>query len=155
ERLLPWLEADSAYKAAFTAIYTDGVTRANVRDAVATYERSLTTPGSRFDRFLGGDRAALGEAERAGDAPFKSHGCISCHQGINVGGNLLARLGAIKDPDPGAQVKDADLGRYLLTKKEEDRFVFRVPSLRNVALTAPYFHDGSVTTLEEAVIRMA
>ena len=141
-RLRPFLQA------AFAAIYDDGVNPASVRDAVSTYERSLTTPGARFDRFLQGERDALSDDERANYAMFKSYGCISCHQGVNIGSNLLAQFGVMKDPAERATVKDRDLGRYGFTKKESDRrFVFRVPSLRNVALTAPYFHDGSAATL--------
>lgn len=149
------LRADPAYKASFSAIYDEGLSRATVRDAVSTYERSLTTPSSRFDRFLRGEHDALSADERDGYALFKGYGCISCHQGINVGGNLVARFGVMKDLAARAPLKDSDLGRYNVTKRESDRFVFRVPSLRNVALTAPYFHDGSTPTLEEAVIEMA
>jgi cytochrome c peroxidase len=149
------LRADPSYKACFSAIYDEGITARSVRDAVSTYERSLTTPSSRFDRYLRGEHDVLSAAERDGYALFKSYGCISCHQGVNVGGNLVARFGVMKDLAERAPLKDADLGRYNFTKRESDRFVFRVPSLRNVALTAPYFHDGSTATLEEAVIEMA
>jgi cytochrome c peroxidase len=87
---------------------------------------------------------------------FKSRGCISCHQGALVGGNLFARLGILKSyyDDPAA-VSDGDLGRFLVSGRDEDRFVFRVPSLRNVATTAPYLHDGSLSTLDMAVSVMA
>lgn len=105
-------------------------------DAIAVYERSLTTPGSRFDRWLQGDAAALSATELRGYRRFKSLGCVSCHQGVNIGGNLMQRHGIfhpLGTPEP---------------------VLLRVPSLRNVAETPPYFHDGSAATLEEAVRKM-
>jgi cytochrome c peroxidase len=106
---------------------------AAVLNAIATYERSLVTPGSRFDRWLAGEADAITPEELSGYQLFKSLGCISCHQGVNVGGNLFQRHGIfhpLGSPEPE---------------------LLRVPSLRNVAATAPYFHDGSVPTLPEAV----
>ena len=114
--------------------------------------RSLTTP-SRFDRYLRGERQALTADEKAGYARFKSYGCVSCHQGINVGGNMYQKFGAMRDMAPGASMA-LDPGRYEVTGREADRHMFRVPGLRNVALTAPYFHNGSVATLDEAVDAM-
>ena len=146
------LEASTVYLQAFRAIFSDGVTEKNLRDVIATYERTLITPNSRFDRYLRGERDAIDDRERAGYEVFKSHGCISCHQGINVGGNLMQRFGAMRDYFSTAKsVEEADTGHYQVTKREEDRYVFRVPSLRNVALTAPYFHDGSADSLGKAV----
>ena len=109
---------------------------AAVVDAIATYERSLVTPNSRFDRWLAGETAAITPGELSGYQVFKSLGCITCHQGVNVGGNLFQRHGVfhpLGTPDPA---------------------LIRVPSLRNVAITAPYFHDGSAATLPEAVKKM-
>ncbi len=145
------LAESEEYRLAFAAIYPDGVTEKNFRDVMATYVRSLVTPRSRFDRFLSGELDAIDDRERRGYALFKSHGCISCHQGVNVGGNMMQRFGALKDYFAGRRVSESDLGLFLVTKREEDKHVFRVASLRNVALTAPYFHDGSVNSLEEAV----
>lgn len=145
------LSASPEYAAAFRDIYPDGVTEKNFRDALAEYERSLITPRSPFDRFLAGDPEAIDDRVRKGYALFKSHGCISCHQGVNIGGNMMQRFGALKDYFAGREISEADLGLFLVTRREEDKHVFRVASLRNVALTAPYFHDGSVKTLEEAV----
>jgi cytochrome c peroxidase len=105
-------------------------------DAIATYERSLVTPGGRFDRWLGGEDAAIAPEELSGYELFKSLGCISCHQGVNVGGNLFQRHGIFRpigSPEPA---------------------LVRVPSLRNVATTPPYFHDGSAPTLSDAVKTM-
>jgi cytochrome c peroxidase len=105
-------------------------------DAVATYERSLLTPGSRFDRWLGGEATAITAEEQRGYRLFKSFGCISCHQGVNVGGNLFERSGIFRRlAGPGPEF-------------------LRVPSLRNVATRSAYFHDGSAATLDEAVRRM-
>jgi cytochrome c peroxidase len=150
------LRNDSAHSAAFKEIYPDGVQPRNVKDAIAEFERSLRTPDSRFDHYLQGNAAALTTREKAGYHKFKSYGCISCHQGINIGANLYQRMGVIGDyfADRG-NITKADLGRFNVTGKETDRHVFKVPSLRNVAVTAPYFHDSSAKTLEEAVSVMA
>lgn len=154
----PWtvvaarLSGDTAISKQFSQIYGDAINAARVQDALEHYLRSLLTP-SRFDRYLRGERSALSVEERAGYARFKSFGCVSCHQGLNVGGNMYQRLGAMHALVPGTALA-ADLGRYTLTRRPADQHVFRVPSLRNVALTAPYFHDGSIATLEEAVNAM-
>jgi cytochrome c peroxidase len=143
------------YARSFDRIYPDGVTPTNIKDALVAYELSLNTPNSRFDRFLQGDKQALNTAEKEGYRLFKANGCVSCHQGVNVGGNMFQPFGIIGDylADRG-QTTTADLGRFNVTQNAADRHVFRVPSLRNVAVTAPYFHDGSAKTLEEAVGKM-
>jgi cytochrome c peroxidase len=137
EGVLRRLSADPELVREFEAPYGHGPDKASLLDAIATYERSLLTPGSRFDRWLGGDPTALSAEEGDGYQQFKSIGCISCHQGVNVGGNLFERQG-IFHPLAAAPPE-----------------IVRVPSLRNVATTPPYFHDGSAPTLEEAVRRMA
>jgi cytochrome c peroxidase len=143
---------DSNYQRAFAGSYTDGVTKANIQNALATYERTLTTPNSRFDRYLRGDRNAISDEEKAGYTKFKQYGCIACHQGVNVGGNMFQKFGVMGDYfAKRGNPTEADLGRYLVTGEEDDKHVFKVPSLRNVALTAPYFHDGTAKTLDEAV----
>lgn len=156
EDVIPKLERDPAVAAEFRAAFPDGVTPSNVRKAIADFERTLVTRGSPFDRFLRGDQAALSPVARQGYETFKSVGCTACHQGANVGGNMFQRFGVLGDyfADRG-NVSEADYGRYNVTKNEADRFVFRVPSLRNVEHTAPYFHDGSAPTLEQAVQTMA
>ena len=131
------LDADGDVVREFRAAYGYPPARDNFIDALVTFERSLVTPGSRFDRWLGGDASALSAGELEGYRLFKSFGCSSCHQGVNVGGNLFERQG-IFSPLVAGPLKTV-----------------RVPSLRNVAMTAPYFHDGSAATLEEAVKRMA
>jgi cytochrome c peroxidase len=135
----------------FDSLYDNGLQPANIQDAIATFERSLLTP-SRFDRYLRGDSGAITEEERTGYQLFKNYGCVACHQGVNIGGNMFQTFGVLGNyfEDRG-KLTDADLGRYAVTKRESDRYVFKVPSLRNVELTAPYFHDGSAQNLEAAV----
>jgi cytochrome c peroxidase len=137
DEVLKTLRADPKVVGQFNDSYGSGPDRAKLLDAIATYERSLLTPGGRFDRWLGGDTAALTAEEQSGYRLFKSLGCVSCHQGVNVGGNLYQRHGIF---------------RPLASPKPE---ILRVPSLRNVATTAPYFHDGSAPTLGNAVRKMA
>lgn len=137
EQMIARLRADTGLMSRARAIYGRELDQAAVVDAIATYERSLVTPGSRFDRWLTGEQSALSAQELRGYTRFKQLGCISCHQGRNVGGNLLQRHGIF---------------RPLAAPKPR---VLRVPSLRNVGVTPPYFHDGSAPTLENAVTRMA
>lgn len=150
------LGKDKAYVIAFDKIYPDGITADNIRDAIATFEHSLLTINSRFDHYLQGDADAINDDEKEGYHLFKTYGCIACHQGSNVGGNLFMKIGVFGDFFAGRREQTkADLGRFNVTGEEADRYVFRVPSLRLAALTAPYFHDGSVKTLEQAVKVMA
>lgn len=156
EQVIPKLQQAPDYVQLFNAIYGDGITLPNVIDAIAVYQRSLDTPNSRFDQFLRGDYTALTVEEREGYRLFKSYGCVSCHQGVNVGGNLFQKFGVIGNyfADRG-NITPADYGRYNVTGSDNDRYVFRVPSLRNVAITPPYFHDGTAQTLEQAIAVMA
>jgi cytochrome c peroxidase len=135
--ILDKLCKDRVMMSQFEDAFGHGPDAASVLEALATFERSLLTPGSRFDRWLGGDAVALTEQELSGYRLFKSLGCVSCHQGVNVGGNLFERRGIFRP----------------LTADEPA--MLRVPSLRNVAVTPPYFHDGSATTLTDAVRRMS
>lgn len=149
------LKADPVYAAAFGAIYGGGIRADSIRNAIATFERSLVTPNSRFDRYLNGETAALTVEEVQGFQLFKSYGCASCHQGANVGGNTFAKLDVMRDYfSDGVPLAPADLGRFRSTGRQDDRHVFKVPGLRMAAVTAPYFHDGSVATLEQAVAIM-
>lgn len=155
--VLKALGEDAAYAKAFGEEYPRGLRKESVLDALAVFEQSLVTPNSRFDKYLRGDHAALSAREREGYGKFKSYGCIACHQGMNVGGNMFQTMGVMGDyfKDRGLAEAKADLGRFNATNIEADKHVFRVPSLRNVALTAPYFHDGSAPTLKDAVRTMA
>ena len=152
EQVLSKLRADGELAKRFAQAYPDGLTSESIRHALAEFERSLPAP-SRFDRWLLGDEGALGKDELAGYRLFKKHGCSGCHQGRNVGGNLFQRFGVMTAYAVNAASK-ADLGRFNVTGRDEDRHVFKVPSLRNVARTAPYFHDASATYLEDAVRTM-
>jgi len=150
------LNRDEQFKQDFKHSYPDGLTVANIKDAIAEFERGLTTPNARFDRYLRGDQTAINEQELHGYQLFKNYGCIACHQGMNVGGNMYQKLGVMRDyfKDRG-HITQVDYGRFNVTGNEQDRHYFRVASLRNVALTAPYFHDGSAKTLEQAIKVMA
>lgn len=150
------LSADPKIKAAFRDLYPDGITADNIVDAIATFERTLVTVDSPFDRFLLGDQTAIDAEAKRGYELFQSYGCSSCHQGLNVGGNMYQTMGAMGDyfGDRGDE-NETDQGRFHVTGREMDRHVFKVPSLRMVVHTAPYFHDGAANTLEEAVELMA
>lgn len=151
------LSADDTYREAFAREYPEqGITPDTIARAISAFERTLTTPDSRFDRYLRGETQVLSDDEKEGYARFKALGCASCHQGVNIGGNLYQRFGVLGDyfADRG-ELTTADLGRFNVTGEEADRHVFKVPSLRNVALTAPYFHDAGADTLEDAVDIMA
>ncbi len=147
------LRADAGYQQAFRALYPDGISAANVRDAIAAFERSLLTWNAPFDRWLRGDETALSPQALRGYELFRSYGCIACHQGANVGGNLYQEMGAMGDyfADRGTPITQSDLGRFNVTHQPEDRHFFKVPSLRLAVRTAPYFHDASAKTLEEAI----
>ena len=149
------LHAHESYPGQFRAIYPDGINRRNVKNALVEFMKSLTTPNSRFDRWLGGDDDALSAVEEHGYTLFKRYGCVSCHQGANVGGNMFQVFGVHNDYfETRGDVSDADLGRYNVTGIPADRHSFKVPSLRMAALTAPYLHDGSAATLRDAVDAM-
>ncbi|MGA2738767.1 MAG: cytochrome-c peroxidase [Bryobacteraceae bacterium] len=144
------------YVRGFRQVYGDDIQSGHVKDSIAEFERSLATPNSRFDRYLRHDANALTSGERQGYALFKSFGCASCHQGMNAGGNMYQKVGVMAAyfTDRG-HITTADLGRFNVTGDPKDMYMFKVPSLRNVALTPPYFHDGSAATLADAVRMMA
>jgi cytochrome c peroxidase len=150
------LGKDESFKARYSAVYGSEIKPENLVDAIVEFEKTLITVDSPFDRYLRGEKSAMTETQIQGYKKFESFGCVACHQGRNIGGNMYQRLGVAENyfMHRGGSYA-SDLGRYNVTKKEEDKYLFRVPSLRNVELTAPYFHDGSVATLEEAVRKMA
>ncbi|GAA4889325.1 cytochrome-c peroxidase [Ferrimonas pelagia] len=142
------LESIPQYQAEFKAIYGEqGISLSTVTDAIAVFEETLVTPNSRFDQYLAGDHDALSAEEKAGYALFKANACSACHNGPAVGGTSYQKMGLVQPfvTDNPAQ------GRIDVTGKESDRNVFKVPTLRNIELTYPYFHDGSVWDLTEAV----
>ncbi|MCA9192348.1 MAG: cytochrome-c peroxidase [Planctomycetales bacterium] len=151
-RVIKYLRSEPSYRSRFSMLFDGEATPERVSTAIATYERSLITVNSKFDEWLQGDDSALTVEELHGYQLFTRLNCVSCHQGAAVGGNMFQRLGVMaeyftKDRETTA----ADLGRFNVTGLERDKFVFRVPSLRNVESTAPYFHDGSIKNLETAV----
>ena len=146
--LIPILNK-TPYKAKFDAIYKDGITKENIADAIAEYEKTLITPNAPFDLYLKGDKNALTKEQKEGYELFKSKGCITCHHGVNIGGNMYNKFGIF------TEANTSDLGRYNVTHRERDKYYFKVPSLRNIERTAPYFHDGRTDDLHMAVLTMA
>ncbi len=152
EAVVEALRRDPSYVEAFAKAFpgeADPLTFDNVANAIGAFERTLTTP-SRWDAFLRGEETALTPEEKAGFLAFTEAGCMTCHRGVYVGGEMYSRLGIVK-----AWPDKKDPGRYRVTQHERDRFVFKVPGLRNVTKTAPYLHDGSIVSLEEVVRIMA
>jgi cytochrome c peroxidase len=141
------------YRPAFESVFGRTADQELVLQALAAFQRSLVTLNSPFDRYLRNDAGALNAEEKNGYELFKSYGCASCHQGSNIGGNMFQKFGIFTLPQLSGN--DGDLGRWTTTGDDEDRGVFRVPSLRNVEVSGPYFHDGRVATLHEAVDVMA
>ncbi|MBY0406549.1 MAG: cytochrome-c peroxidase [Rickettsiales bacterium] len=149
------IQEDPEYVKAFKATYGGKITKDTIAAAIAEFERTLITPGSRFDQYLEGNKDALTAQEQRGYQLFNEKGCNSCHSGTYLGGTTYQQLNPDYFKARGGKITDADKGRYNVTKKEEDMHFFKVPMLRNVAVTAPYFHDGKVKTLEQAVKTMA
>ncbi|HEY5804767.1 MAG TPA: cytochrome-c peroxidase [Lysobacter sp.] len=159
ERVVATLRSMPGYITAFEAAFpgaTAGtaVSFDNTAKALEAFEATLITPDAPFDRFLGGESGALDARQKRGLDLFIGNGCVACHGGINLGGQSFFKFGAIKPPDPRL-LPAADQGRFAITKVDGDRHVFRTAPLRNVALTAPYFHAGQVWDLREAVQIMA
>lgn len=148
--LIEQLNNNTQYKQLFTQANYDSITPSTINDAIAQYQKTLAKP-SRFDLFLLGDKTKLTEQELAGFNLFKSSGCISCHQGTNIGGNVRQKFGLMKTYFVNNSIKQRDLGLFNITKNKDDLNFFRVPSLRNVTKTAPYFHDASAVTIEAAI----
>lgn len=155
QEVIVFLEKSPKYKADFAKVYAGKITQETVTDAIASFEETLLTP-SAFDAYLNGDENAISSQAKLGYRLFKSYGCIACHNGPNVGGAMYMKMGLVQDyfKSRGGELTEADLGRFNVTKKESDKHHFKVPTLRNVALTSPYFHDGSVQSLNNAVVIM-
>jgi len=149
--------AANGYEARFRAVFADDAEPLSLRNygyALAAYQATLSTP-SPFDRFLAGDDVALSATQKAGLRTFMNLGCVGCHNGPLLGGATLQRFGLTREYWSLTGSNPVDTGRFAQTRKEEDRYVFRVAMLRNIAKTAPYFHDGSVQQLDVAVRVMA
>lgn len=156
DQIVEKLSADKKFAGAFEAVYPAGLSGETITDAIAEYEKTLLTPDSRFDLYLKGDPTAMTEQEIHGYELFKENRCATCHTGPLLGGQSYERMGLYADyfADRGTALTEEDNGRYKQTQDEYDRHRFKVPGLRNVALTAPYYHDGSQKTLRDAVDHM-
>jgi cytochrome c peroxidase len=151
------LKAIAGYQPLFAAAFpgdANPVTPANWGKAIGAYERTLVSR-SRFDDFLDGKADALSAAEQSGLRAFIDTGCVACHNGVGVGGGDFHKFGVVEDYWKATGSAEIDKGRAVDTKKAEDEYLFKAPSLRNVAMTGPYFHDGSVASLDAAVRIMA
>ena len=161
DEIVARLSEDKAFVEAFNLVYPEGLSQATITDAIAQYEMTLITPNSRFDRYLKGEKDAMTAEEIAGYELFKEYSCATCHAGVNMGGLSFELMGQradyFKDRElqESSGLTDGDNGRWAQTGVERDRYRFRTPGLRNVELTYPYYHDGRVKTLEEAVRMMA
>ncbi|MBJ6724510.1 cytochrome-c peroxidase [Geomesophilobacter sediminis] len=153
ERVVETLKSMPGYVTAFKRAFPrekDPVTFDNMARAIEVFEATLVTPGARFDKYLKGDGKALNATERKGLALFINKGCAACHSGVNVGGTGYFPFG-VKE-SPAAEVRPVDdVGRFTVTHTASDKYVYKSPSLRNIALTPPYFHSGKVWSLDEAV----
>lgn len=149
------IESDPLLINMFNKIYNGRITPENIIDAMTQYEHSLTM-SSRFDDYLQGNKNALTADEKHGYELFKSYGCAACHNGTNLGGTQFKQLGVVRNYmiERKTILNPSDLGLAEVTKQTKDFYVFKVPSLRNVAITYPYYHDGSVKSLDEAVSLM-
>lgn len=144
------LNKHEEYKKAFKVVMKiDKITPDDIAIVIAEYEKTLITPNAKFDKYLRGEEE-LTKEERSGYMLFKTLGCISCHNGVNIGGNSFQKMGVIF----GYESYSGD-DRFKETKRESDRSVYKVPTLRNISKTAPYFHDGSAESLEEAIGKMS
>ncbi|GKX60339.1 cytochrome-c peroxidase [Leminorella grimontii] len=156
DQIIGKLAKDPALSAEFTKVYPEGFTAGTITDAIAEFEKTLVTPNSPFDRYMKGDDAALTAQQKRGFQLFKDNKCDTCHVGKNLGGQSFEMMGLKEDyfAARGNAITDADLGRFNFTTFDRDRFRFKVPTLRNVELTAPYLHDGSINSLQGAVEMM-
>jgi len=150
KKIVRYLQSDPVYTRLFQTVYNQQATFALMSDAIAEFEKVLITPNCRFDRYLRHE-ITLGKRELEGYRLFKRLGCITCHNGINIGGNSFQKFGLIREYKWKADNPD----RHSVTHKKSDKNIYKVPTLRNIALTAPYFHDGSAATLREALKKMA
>jgi cytochrome c peroxidase len=151
--LIDRLREVEMYKALFAEAYpgeADPYTYTNIRHAIAAFERTLLTP-SKFDNYLAGDFTALNAQEKKGLETFVGQGCIACHTGSLLGGNMLQKFALFGDYWELTGSSNVDYGLFQETKNEADKFMFYVPTLRNIEKTGPYFHDGSVSELRMAI----
>jgi cytochrome c peroxidase len=151
QKITRYVASVPTYKQQFNTHFNGTINEATIKESLKGFMAALDTPDAPFDLFLRGNEAAMTQAAKNGWLKFKTLGCIACHQGRNIGGNLFQKFGNLNNTSE----QESDLGRYNVTGLKSDIGVFRVPSLRNVANTAPYFHDGRADTLEAAIVTMA
>ncbi len=149
DNILLFLKKDKEYKKIFEKIYKDGVTEKNLLASLEEFEKTLITPNSPFDQFLRGNKNAISDEAKEGYKLFISKGCVSCHNGVNIGGNSFAKFGIVKE------MTSNRFGLFDVTKNQIDKNFFKVPTLRNIELTYPYFHNGEIKTLKNAIQLMA
>lgn len=163
ENLIKTLKNNAIYNKTFNKIYQDGVTKKNIGNALEEFQKTLVTP-STFDDYLRGNKNAITENQEKGYKIFIKKGCVSCHNGINIGGGLYARFGLtdkdiannlIMEEINNSKAYNPSFGLYNITKNNFDKFYFKVPTLRNVALTYPYLHNGRISTLSETINSIA
>lgn len=156
DQIIGKLAEDKGFVLAFHEVYPEGLSEKNITDAIQEFEKTLLTPNSRFDRYLKGQKDAITADEIAGYDLFKQYDCATCHVGEILGGQSFELIGVQHDyfADRQAKMTEEDNGRFKQTKAERDRHRFKVPGLRNIELTAPYFHDGSMLTMEDAIRAM-
>lgn len=157
DEIIAKLQQDENYVKLFAELYPEGITEATITNAIEEFERTLVTPNSQFDKWLLGDDNALTAQELRGYELFKEYSCATCHTGVNLGGESYELMGLRRHyfEERGLELTEEDNGRYKQTQDERDRHRFKVPGLRNVELTWPYYHDGSRLTMDEAVRDMA
>lgn len=151
-KIIESMNSDETLVSLHNQAFSQALSKESVQQALTIYIEQLLTPNSPFDRYLKGDKTAMSDDAIQGYQLFQKYGCNTCHQGPNMGGNLYQKMGIYKNYfDDKGVVTEADLGLFNVTHKEEDKYIFKVPSLRNVSRTAPYMHDGQIDTLEEMV----
>ena len=161
EEIAARITEDKEFTAKFNEVYPEGLCEVTITDAIAEYEKTLITPNCAFDKYLKGDKDALTAEQIEGYAIFKEYNCATCHTGVNMGGLSYEMMGQRanyfqdRETNMKSGLTDSDNGRWAQTQVERDRYRFKTPTLRNVALTWPYYHDGSVETLEEAIAMMS
>ncbi len=161
DEIVERLSKDKAFVREFKAVYPEGLSQATITDAIAEFEKTLVTPNSAFDRYLKGDKNAMTAEQIEGYELFKEYNCATCHAGVNMGGLTYELMGQRanyfedRELTRKSGLTDGDNGRWAQTGVERDRYRFKTPGLRNVALTYPYYHDGSIMTLSEAIDKMA
>ena len=151
ESVVTRLRLDDDYQREFAKSYPDAITSDNIVDAIVEFEKALTTPNSRFDKYLRGEKSAISKYEIEGYRLFIANGCTSCHNGVNIGSNLYQRVGIAKQYTHSEIDSKHELGRFNITKNIDDKYMVKVPTLRNIELTAPYLHNGSLSNLRITV----